>query len=135
MPPEFSFPPPNNDKTFKNVVADLACNIEVGQPIHEKCAAVLLNASELCPTNNFRSTIASIKKRINDNDLVVSRADNGNTVMILQKTEYDNKVYKVLNSCGATKNAKYSFSAHVTHVRSAINNSNQLQKKVPVKKA
>ena len=117
------------------MVADLACNIDIGQPIREKRVAVLLNASELCPANSFKSAILSIKKKIDDNELVISRANKGNTVVILLKTEYDNQVYEVLNSCGATKNAKYCFSAHITQVMFFINNSNQLLKKVSVEKA
>ena len=79
----------NEDVTFsdtahKTVEADLRYNIGVEQPIHKKCAAVLLNAPKLCPANNFKSTIAGIKKKINDNQFVISRADKGNTVVILQ---------------------------------------------------
>lgn len=56
-----------------------------------------INNSDQRPTP-YKKTLTSIKHKIKSNDLVISKADKGNCLVVLDKPEYINKVNQFLSS-------------------------------------
>jgi len=64
----------------------------------------------------------SLKKRFNNEHLVIARADKGETLVLLTRDQYELKMYDFLNSAGASLTA-FSLTKHSMEVRAAIENT------------
>jgi len=84
-----------------NLVTDLAIRSKDGGPFTNQCAEIICDH----PTDNMdrslQYTLRRLKRKIIDHDLVVTRADNGNSV-VLKRTEYDRQMLECLTNINAT---------------------------------
>ena len=70
--------------------------------------------------------ITSIRKEIQDNDLILTKADKGNTVVILKRIDYSEKKLEFLSNNNALHDSNFSFSMFNDRVRGTNINSSKL---------
>ena len=88
----------------------------------EHCATLVRNTPLPRMSNEMRGVIQGLKRKIKEGDLIVTKADEGNAVVVMEKSAYVSKVHVVLQQCGAKESEDFSFTNHVAEVRSVINN-------------
>jgi hypothetical protein len=54
-------------------------------------------------SSSEKKTLTAIKKKLHSNNLILSKADKGNTITILEKGDYIHKVEDFISTCGAHK--------------------------------
>ena len=79
--------------------------------------------------------IRGLNTRIKEEGLVITKADKGNAIVVMERSSYLTKVYNVLESCGAKENKEFCFSSQVKEVRRVINSSNVIIKNESVRRA
>ncbi|KAI5636419.1 hypothetical protein NE865_10839 [Phthorimaea operculella] len=89
-----------DEKDMNNFAADLEVATIGDKRVKQACALELhktdIHIENRLPTDE--KTLRNIKKKIKDNDLIVTKADKGNTLIITTKVEYTQKVDEFLNS-------------------------------------
>ena len=110
-------------------MADLTVKIGPGAYIHEKCVETICKNRIQCIDNNTKTVVRKIlKKKIMDEEVIITKADKGNTVVLMKRASYDDKVMDILDKMGAHRNEEFDFPAHVKEMRKMINGSNYLVK-------
>ena len=66
---------------------------------------------------------------------ILTRADKGSPIVLLNRTDYDSKMHDCPNSINAQADPEFNFTAYNTKVRTSINGSQHLLSKEPIKKA
>jgi len=132
---KMSFQHLNADAAKVDLVADLATRIGPGSSIYSKVSETMHNARIPEMSRSERDTIMSLRRRINSEHLVLSEADKGNTLVIMDKTEYHQKVTQIIDDKGGVESSDFSFDAHVTEVRKVIRESGHILKSLSIKKA
>ncbi|KAI5642939.1 reverse transcriptase (RNA-dependent DNA polymerase) domain-containing protein [Phthorimaea operculella] len=91
---------PNTAKDLDNLVVDLEVAVTETVTKH-LCTKVIREDIKSSSTQGDRNTdiktIKSIKKKIEQNDLVITKADKGNTVVVTSQQEYNEKVNQFLS--------------------------------------
>lgn len=72
--------------------------------------------------NRELQVLSKIKQRLNSENLIICKADKGNTVTILNKKDYQNKMYDFLETLDATKLTKDPTDKFNTAVNTALSN-------------
>lgn len=117
-----ALPPHNVEKAITNLVADLSIHPKV-EVLAEQCTeAIQSTPIEPIPLPTKRA-MKSISQKVKSNDLVVSKADKGNTVVIMNRDEYDRKINDFLNGNNANLVTGFNFSKFNATVRKAISMS------------
>ena len=86
-------------------------------------------------SNEMGGVVQGLERKIKEGDLIVTKADKGNAVVMMEKSAYVSKVHEVLQQCGAKESEDFSFTNHVAEVRSVINNCEAIIKTPRMKKA
>ena len=60
--------------------------------------------------NDLGAVIRVLNTRIREEELIVTKADKGNAVAVMERSSYLDKVYNVLESYGANKNEDFSLA-------------------------
>jgi hypothetical protein len=69
--------------------------------------------------NHEWNTIRSIKQKIQDNNLIITQADKGKTIVILQKYEYEQHIYNFIHNNAfpqITQNPTNPYQRTVKHI-------------------
>jgi Reverse transcriptase (RNA-dependent DNA polymerase) len=93
-------PPPNPSKNLLPLTIDLEYALSEQDPTTKSFIAHKLKkflTTSIPPTNNEDLIIRSIKSKIARENLIVTKADKGNSLAILGKTEYINKVIQFID--------------------------------------
>jgi hypothetical protein len=96
--------------------------------IHERDQKYETNSSKQHPESQERHLINNIKKKINQNQLIATKADKGNTLVILHKDDYKNKIEEFITQNDFTKLPHDITNKQQRNIRSSINNNNNKQK-------
>lgn len=59
----------------------------------------------------MKSSTTGLRKKIQENNLIVTKTDKGNATVVLDKKSFDDKVFEALKECRATLNEYFNFSA------------------------
>ena len=78
-----------------------------------------LKNSEFHPLSSAR-TFLSLRSRLRCDGLVIVKADKGNALLLMDRSDYYARVYAFLTSSGAQELKKFSVRSFNTKVRSAI---------------
>jgi hypothetical protein len=132
---KYGLRPFNREKALTNVVADLTMKISAGVNPQKKCAEVILNTPIPTLDDSTRYVIKGLKEKIGKEELILTKADKGNAMVIMKESVYDAKVAEVLEKCGAKVNENFDFTGHVKEVRNVINRSEFIVKGPSQKKA
>jgi hypothetical protein len=118
---QYAVPPLNAKAARTNLMADLvvALEKETDVTIATKCAEIIRNDPiDEVPRTTSR-TLRSIKEKIRTNDLIISKADKGNSVVIMSRTDYDNKMREFINANGGER-VSFDFVKFNSSVRQCI---------------
>lgn len=119
--------PVNKRNTFEaTVLADLACGLRGDARLNCQRTVKLL---EKMTSQMSKATIPqscyifrSLQQKLKKEDLVICKADKGETLIILSRKTYDEKIQTFLSNSRATC-IPYSLKAYNATIRSAVNNS------------
>jgi len=113
-----------------NLTADLATRLKSNGNLVDQCADFVRNCNQKIDVipDSTSKTIKDIRKEIKDHDLIVTKADKGNSVVILKRSDYRQKILEFLNSNNATQCDTFSFSKLNDKVRAAIHGSKYICK-------
>jgi len=70
-----------------------------------------------------QKSLKSIKQKIKDEDLIITKADKGNTVVVMGKSEYQEKTLQFLNNNDVTEIKKDPTNIHQTAVKRTLKNT------------
>ena len=120
---KFGLPPLDIKKATDSLIADLAAapktlENHVQQEIFE---TIKNNPVERIPEPILK-TEKSIKRKMKDHDLTISRADKGNTVVVMKRSDYKAKVLDFIESNNGKKNS-FNFEKYCDLIRKRIKNS------------
>ncbi|CAH2094625.1 unnamed protein product [Euphydryas editha] len=138
---KYNIPKNNTQKTLETlaveselaVVINKKDNIIKNIVAHEiKTKAALQNSksnSKQHNTNNNNNNniiYKSLQKTLIDNDLIISKADKGNAVVILKRTDYQNKVNEVISGEEFSKLSSDPTNKYAAEVRLSVNKSKHI---------
>jgi len=120
---KFAFPPSNSQSATDVLIADLTVALEkLNDPPYTQISAIIKeNPTDRIPLQ-LSSAARSVKRKLKDNDLCVTRADKGNPVVVMKRTEYKTKMKNFIDSNGG-KLCTLNFSKFCQNVRKYISNS------------
>jgi len=118
-----ALPPLSEDVAKTNILADLAIGVGLYSNTLSACANYVKSNPIMCATKKEHSIIQGLRKKIASNNGVVVKADKGNTVVLMERDTYDQKMMKFLESSGAIKVPQSKFNTHVRVTREYINAS------------
>ena len=125
-------PPLNVEAAKANIVADLAVRIGPGWNIQQKVSDAIKNMHIPSMCRADRSILKSLRNKINSHHLVVSKADKGNAVVIMEQQMYHSKFVRVIEDMGG---GTFNFDANVAEVRKVISECGHILKTLPLKNA
>ncbi|XP_072384720.1 uncharacterized protein [Diabrotica undecimpunctata] len=83
--------------------------------------------------NNFKHVIKSINQKITENNLTITKADKGNTVVVLNTSDYTKKVLKFIDDNKFITKA-VNIKSFTNKVKTLINDSNEVLDAITKKK-
>lgn len=136
MRPE-TLPPPLSEKNVKEkLVADLAITRPpLPNGVINGIVDVIHTTSIPLIDRRQKDALKSIMKKVKEENIVVTKADKGNTVVLMDRSDYTTKVNECLTSIGAVPAPDFNFNKYNTAVRSQVNTSKYIFDKEPLKKA
>ena len=96
-----------------NLIADLAVRIGRGSNVQGKVSESIQNAQIPDMNHTKRATIKNLRSKIKSYQLVISKADKSNALVVMKKMEYHHKVTQVIEDMGGVESTDFSFDAHV----------------------
>lgn len=131
-----SLPPLAENKIKDHVVADLiAAGPHYPDGASNRMAEILHHTNTPTADHKLRNTVKRLRHRIEEDDIIITKADKGNTVVVMNRVDYLEKTDACLSSINATAEPSFSFNTYNEKVRRAVNGSKYLLKKEPLKKA
>jgi len=118
----FTVPPLNERFAKDNIVADLEIRLK-GNHLTNQCAEIIRNHPADVTDHSLRSTIRNRKTKVIEHDLIVTKADKGNSVVLLKRSDYIDKMNEFLTSVKAIRNDHFRSSVHNDKVRKCIHDS------------
>lgn len=97
---KFTVPPINEEIARDNLIADLMTGIRGYETVLNQGAAIIESNPITSISSCTKKTIENVKRKIRTDDLVISKAGKGNS--IVNMTRNDTKVIKFLTSMRAT---------------------------------
>jgi hypothetical protein len=94
--------------------------------INNKVKKLVRNKRKPRHNGNEIKVLRNIKSKIVDNNLYVTKADKGNTLVIMNLTDYNTKVTEFINKNNIQKLTKDPTTAYTKEINKAISNSKHL---------
>ena len=120
---KFSFPPFTKEFEFDDLAADLEIRLGLGENSSSKCADFLQSKTIPTVSTSEGMVIKKFQKKIDAENLVISKADKGASIVVMNQPEYVNSVINVLESSAASVDSSFNFSSVCRKVRVKINAS------------
>ena len=117
---KFALPPSNSQSVTYVLIADLTVAHEKVTKYTQILSIIKENSIDHIPLQ-LSSAARSLKPKLKDNKLCVTRADKGNSVVVMKRTEYKTKVKNFIDSNGG-KLCTLNFSKFCQTVRKYILN-------------
>ena len=79
----------------------------------------------------YTTTVQELKQKLQEKDIIVIKADKGNCVVLLDRSEYTTKILEFLENrkCAvASVNSDFDYQTHVQEVRAAVLSNTRLIK-------
>ena len=97
--------PPTNHLNIETLIAEveisLTNHLNTDNLVKEQITSVIKNSTDINNVSKKHTpeelTVRSIQKKVKENNLSVTRADKGNSIVILTQDQYNNKVQDFLN--------------------------------------
>ena len=97
------------EKLMKSVVSDVGpLNYDTKEDIKMEVQSFLKNTRRICAAKSNQSFHKTIKKLVNDNSIAICKIDKGNGVVIMDRSDYEQKCYEILSD--STKFEKLDIS-------------------------
>jgi len=123
---KFAVPPLKPDIALDNLVlADLTVGLEKqDNAVSVQCAKILKDYPIDEIPMNTRRTLNSIRRKVKDNDLCISKADKGNSIVqvIMTRIDYDRKEYEFIDQNDGKK-VNFNFVKFSNSVKKCIKES------------
>jgi hypothetical protein len=120
---KFAVPPLHPDKARDYVMADLMVGLSRKSELAaDQCAEVLKNHPIDEAPPNTKAIIKSLKRKVKDGDLIVTKADKGNSTVVMDRTAYDEKIMTFIND-NSGKKIDFNFCKFAVDVRRRIMDS------------
>ena len=116
--------PINPKAAVDNLIADLTVGLRDEYALTQ-CGTVLKETPIEKIPHNTRSVMKSIQTKIIAEDLCICKADKGNTVVVMNRNEYNTKMMEFIESNKGVK-VNFSITAFNKKVRKCIDNSTYL---------
>ena len=113
----------DQSRVFDQLVSDLATGVSYNIPAADAYFNVLSNHSYETVNLSTSSFIRRFQKKLKGNKVVVTKADMGNSVVLMSRDDYATKIKELLDSSGCTVasvNLPFSFPEHVQEIRFAV---------------
>ena len=90
---KYAVPPLNHNKALDTLVADLTVGLSRKNDFASlQCAEVIKQHPLDEVPRDTRQTIRSLQQKVKDNHLVVTKADKGNSTVVMDRSDYDDKL-------------------------------------------
>ena len=134
--PKYTVPPLSRPGTVENIVADIAPSVSHAPPDLVDQIVNTIHCSDTPTIQPLqRRALTSLREKITSEDLVVTKADKGSTIVLMDRTDYNNKMFECLHSIQAKADPLFNFSSYNNDFRTAINGCKHLIDKEPIRKA
>ena len=81
-----------------------------------------------------KNTVVHLRKKVKENNTIVTEADKGNTVVLIDQADYHAKMLNCLQDTDATLDPTFSFNVHNENIRKPINDNRYILDKEPMKR-
>lgn len=120
---QFAVPPLNRKKTTDNLLADLTVGLSrKNESATIQCAEILTKFPVDSVPRDTRDTIKSLRQKVRDCDLIVTKADKGNCTVVMERADYDQKIMTFINDNDG-KLIDFDFCKYSVDVRRCIKDS------------
>ena len=79
--------------------------------------------------------LANLAKKLREEEVIISKADKGNTLVLLDRSKYNQKTVQCLHSIGVTVDPEFDFDGYVQKVLLTVNKCEYILDKEPLKEA
>ena len=126
-----SLPPINPVQATKELIADLSIKIGSNNSLSGQCSQLIKNHPLQPMDSKTRSILTGLRKKLNHENLILTRADKGSTAVVMKRNDYDSKILQFLEDSNckvASVDSTFNFSSHVSQVRTIVNKSKSIIK-------
>lgn len=96
-----------------------------------KCAKIIKETLTSVKNSKEQRIISELKEVIKNNDLIITKADKGNTVTIIEKSKYTDKVYDLLNTDNFTQINTDPTNKYQLQLKTTIKNCRNILENIP----
>ena len=118
-----SLPPPSVKYIFPKIISDIISRIEPSKNLHAPIAEHLRSNHIPIIDTTTKEIVKNLKAKPKSTDTILTKADKGNTIVLLPRVIYDEKMSGMLTDFNAKVNPDFNFPSPVKEVRKLINNS------------
>jgi len=110
--------------------------VQIGpsKTVQEEVAGAIKEMVFPTMTHLDQRNVKSLHTRIEENRLIVSKADKGNAVVIMERSLYHSKIVQAITDMGGVESGGFSFDFHVAEVRRVIGGCCHILKTLPIRK-
>ena len=119
-------PPSAWEPAMDRLVADLESQVSLHGTFVQQCAPLINSIAPTVLDSRTRAITRSIKEKLRVNESILTRADKGQSVVLLQKSAYTAKILEFLHGSGTQIAPLYDFDGYAQSVRTAINASQHI---------
>ena len=87
----------------------------------EKLSEIIHSLSAPVMEKDIHRTLVQLRKKLTKNHTLVTKADKGNTIVLMDREDYDLKMKECLRSIQAEEDPDFDFKKYNDKVRTAIN--------------
>ena len=103
--------------------------------VHNACQEILSSTSIPPKDNKTRSIIGHLKRKLIRANVLIPKADKGNSIVLINRAECIEKTYEALTNCGAQRNHSFNFEQYVQEVRKIVKNYSHILHSDNIKKS
>ena len=129
-----SLPPLNQKASIDRLIIDLETQVCFNNELIAQCADLIHNNPPEAANLNTKKKVRNIQNKLKEGNAIITKADKGQSLVILKKPEYHAKMLEFLHGSNATINPEFNFNTFVENIRKAINKSEHIFKTPAQKK-
>ena len=96
-----SIPPLRKEEAIQNLIVDVETQLCFKNELVSQCATLIQSTPVEEADHRTKTTVKGIKKKVTENELIVTKADKGQSIVIMAKSDYDGKLKQFLENSGA----------------------------------
>lgn len=123
---KFAIPPDKEEEAKTRVLIDMEYQNTGDGNLMTQCYEHLKTKPIQTGEKNTKRVITNLKKRMAQQDTIITRADKSNAVVLMNKSDYKKKMEETLENGGAIEDPTFNFETHVKKTRELINGSSHI---------